>query len=88
MSRIGPRSAAMQLMVSFALSGRGVVEAHHIDMKEYDEEDYKADLDEEGIDIKRYFSLSAGYIKNPEKESSMRTMFDPLYCLREAEGRN
>jgi hypothetical protein len=84
MSRIGPRSAAVPLMVSFALSGQGVVEAHHIDLTHYADEDYKADLDEEGIDLNNYFNLYAGYIKNPEKQSSMRTMFDPVYCRKTA----
>jgi hypothetical protein len=82
MTRIGPRSAAMPLMVSFALSGQGVVEAHHINITDYADEDYKADLDEEGIDLNHYFKLYAGYLKNPENESSMRTMFDPFYCRK------
>lgn len=84
MSRIGPRSAVMPLMVSFALSGHGVVEARHIGIIHYADEDYKADLDEEGIDLNDYFQLNAGYIRNPEKKSSMRGMFDPFYCRKVA----
>jgi hypothetical protein len=80
MSRIGPRGAAIPLMLSFALSKGGVVEARHIDEQQLNDEDYKADLEEEGIDLNQYFHLYASYIKDPESRGSMRTMFDPVYC--------
>lgn len=80
MCRVGPREAAIPLMVSFALSKNGAVEAHHIDAKQLNDEDYKADLDEEGIDLRDYFNVYASYLENPASQGSMMTMFDPFYC--------
>ncbi|MEY4668221.1 MAG: hypothetical protein RL518_920 [Pseudomonadota bacterium] len=82
MSRIGPRSAALPVMLSFALSGKGVVEAHHVKLEHYPDEDYKADLKEEDIDLTDYFNLHAAYMKNPASRSGMMTMFDPFYCRK------
>lgn len=82
MSRIGPRRAAMPLMVSFAMSGGGLVEARHIDLEHYSDEDYKEELDEEGVDFRNYFSLYASYVKNPTYRGSPRLHLDPIYCLK------
>jgi hypothetical protein len=82
MSCVGPRSAAIPVMLSFALSGKGVVEAHHVNVQDYSDEDYGADLDEEGIDINNYFNLYATYLKDPTSVSATRTMFDPFYCRK------
>jgi hypothetical protein len=69
-------------MLSFALSGKGVVEAHHVNVQDYSDEDYGADLDEEGIDLNDYFNLYAAYMKDPTRRSGTMTMFDPLYCRK------
>ncbi len=84
MCRTGSRSAAMQLMVSFALSGRGFVEAWHIDPKDPFYEDYELDLAEEGIDLKDYFMLHAGYEKRSGLRCTGHTLFDPFYCKKAA----
>lgn len=82
MASIGPRSAATALMVSFALSSGGVVEAHHINPAHYDDIDYKADLDEEGIHLNEYFHVCAQYSKAPESSMQVASMFDPVYCRK------
>jgi hypothetical protein len=82
MCKIGPRRAAMSMMVSFALSGKGVAEAHHVNPGDYDDEDYKDDLDEEGINLNDYFHVFATYIPNPSNQHSMRTLFDPVFCRK------
>jgi hypothetical protein len=79
MGLIGPRRAAIPLMVSFALSKGGTIEAHHIDSRDYDPEDYQDDLDEEGIDLNECFTLHASMQKDPEKENSPHSIFHPFY---------
>lgn len=84
MARIGSRSGALSVMVSFALSGRGIAEAHHIDPNDPGYEDYELDLDEEGIDLKDYFYIQAAYQQYPSGRRGMRTIFDPFYCRKAA----
>ena len=80
MGIIGPRRAAIPLMVSVALSKGGGIEAHHIDVENYDVEDYQADLDEEGIVLEECFTLHASFCKHPESATSPRSIFHPFYC--------
>jgi len=82
MARIGPRKAAMPLMVSFAISKGGTIEAQHITARDYPDEDCKEELEEEGLDMKNYFSLYASYTQNPVSQSAARLMFDPVFCLK------
>lgn len=84
MSRTGSRSGAMQLMVSFALSGSGIAEAYHIDPKDPCYEDDEAALAEEGIDLKDYFFIGTAYQRHPGRRSTMQTIFDPFYCKKAA----
>lgn len=82
MSLIGPRVAALPLMLSFGLSMGGMIQAEHIDSKRYDDEDYKFDLDEEGININDYFLLTAAYCSDPTPDIAPRWIFDPIYCRK------
>lgn len=82
MGIIGPRSAAIPLMLSFALSKGGMIEAQHIRRDEYPDEDYGMDLRKEGIDLDEHFSLYACYAKDPRRPSSSRSMFHPFYCRK------
>jgi len=84
MASIGPRSAATALMVSFALSRGGATMAQHVNPKHYDDIDYKADLDEEGIDLNDYFYVYARYYKAPDSSMEVGSMFDPVYCRKAA----
>jgi hypothetical protein len=84
MGIIGPRTAAIPVMVSFALSRGGTIEAHHIDTKDYDLEDYGSDLKEEGIDLERCFTLNASIRKHPASKSSPMSVFYPFYCHKAA----
>ncbi len=84
MCRIGSRSGALQLMMSFALSGKGIVEARHIDPKDPGYEDYDVDLAEEGIDLKDYFVVQATYLHHPDRRGSAQSIFDPFYCRKAA----
>ena len=84
MAQVGSRSGALQLMASFALSGKGICELHHIDPTEPFYEDYDYELEEEGIDIGEYFCLHAAYQKNPSCKGTMQTIFDPFYCKKAA----
>jgi hypothetical protein len=82
MSVTGPRRAAIPLMVCFALSKGGVIEARHIRRDHYPDEDYGQDLAEEGIDLNEYFSLHGMYVKDPAGGLSYRSMFDPFYLRK------
>jgi hypothetical protein len=82
MGLIGPRRAAIPLMVSFALSKGGTVEAHHIDSRDYDPEDYQDDLDEEGIDLNECFTLTASIRKDPARKGSPQSIFHPFYLYK------
>jgi hypothetical protein len=84
MSVIGPRRAVIPLMLCFALSKGGVIEARHIRRDDYPDEDYGKDLAEEGIDLDEYFSLYGMYVKDPVGGLSYRSMFDPFYCRKVA----
>jgi hypothetical protein len=84
MSVVGPRSAATALMVSFALSSGGVVEVYHINTSDFDDIDYRADLDEEGIDLNDYFHVCAQYSKGPNSSMEVASMFEPVYCRKTA----
>ena len=89
MGIIGPRRAAIPLMVSFALSKGGTIEAHHIDSSDYDPEDYQDDLDEEGIDLNECFTLTASIRKDPERKASPQSIFHPFYLYkRETNGKD
>ncbi|MEY4667691.1 MAG: hypothetical protein RL518_390 [Pseudomonadota bacterium] len=89
MGIIGPRRAAIPLMVSFALSKGGTMEAHHIDSGDYDPEDYQEDLEEEGIDLNECFTLTASIRKDPERKGSPQSIFHPFYLhKRDANGKN
>lgn len=82
MGLIGPRRAAIPLMVSFALSKGGTMEAHHINSGDYDPEDYQDDLEEEGIDLNECFTLTASIRKHPEREGSPQSIFHPFYLYK------
>jgi hypothetical protein len=84
MAHMGSRSGALQLMASFALSGKGICELRHIDPTEPFYEDYEYELEEEGVDIGEYFCLHAAYQKNPSDRGTMQTVFDPFYCKKAA----
>ena len=84
MGLIGPRRAVIPLMVSFALSKGGTIEAHHINSRDYDPLDYQDDLDEEGIDLNECFTLHASMCKNPERKNSPGSIFLPFYCYKTA----
>ena len=83
MGIIGPRKAAIPLMVSFALSKGGTIEAHHITSSDYDPEDYQDDLEEEGIDLNECFTLHASIRKHPASKSSPHSIFHPFYLHKE-----
>lgn len=83
MGIIGPRKATIPLMVSFALSKGGTIEAHHIRSSDYDPDDYQDDLDEEGIDLNECFTLIASIRKHPAIESSPHSIFHPFYIHKE-----
>ncbi len=80
----GSRSGALSLMVSFALSGRGIADARHIDPYDPFYEEYAGDLDEEGIEIEDYFCVHTAYRKHPGGRGGMQTVFDPFYCKKAA----
>jgi hypothetical protein len=82
MGVIGPRRAAIPLMLSFALSKGGMIEARHIRREDYPDEDYEMDLEEEGIDLDDHFALHAWYAKDPRRASSSRSVFHPFYCRK------
>lgn len=84
MAYMGSRSGALQLMASFALSGKGICELRHIDPSEPFYEDYEYELEEEGVNISDYFCLHAAYQKNPSDRGTMQTVFDPFYCKKAA----
>lgn len=84
MCHTGSRDGALSLMVSFALSGRGIAEARHIDPNDSYYEEYASELEEEGIDIKDYFSVYAAYRRHPGGRGGMQTIFDPFYCKKAA----
>lgn len=84
MSRVGPRRAAIPVMLSFALSSGGTVEAHHLNPDHFSDEDYSSDLVEEGIEIGNYFNLYAMYSGNDSATRSRQFMLDPLYCHKAA----
>jgi hypothetical protein len=79
MGLIGPRRAAIPLMVSVALSKGGTIEAHHIDRSDYDPEDYQDDLEEEGINLNECFTLHASIRKDPASDRSPQSIFHPFY---------
>ena len=84
MSLTGSRGAAIQLMVSFALSGNGIAEAWHIDPADPGYEDYELDLAEEGVDLKDYFYIQTCYERHPGVRNTNRTLFHPFYCKKAA----
>jgi len=88
MGFIGPRRAAIPLMVSFALSKGGTIEARHINSSDYDPEDYQDDLDEEGIDLNECFTLTASIQKDPGRKGSPQGIFHPFYLYKRGTERN
>lgn len=82
MGNIGPRQAVVPLMLSFALSKGGIVEARHFDCNDYLDCDDLNDLDEEEINLDDYFQLYAAYAKDPESRSSVKSIFHPFYCRK------
>jgi hypothetical protein len=84
MSVTGSRSAALTVMVSFALSGKGIAEVNHLDPNDFDPEDYEADLEEEGIDLEDYFFVMAAYQKGKGGSMCTQALFNPFYCKKAA----
>lgn len=83
-AHVGPESAAVPLMVSFALSRGGMIEAIHMGPGSQWNVERGLDAIVGRLDRSACFSLVPCYCHDPRpnRSGTAQTLFDPLYCYK------
>lgn len=79
---MGPRRAAVMLILAFAISTGGFVDVRSISEDDVPVEDFEDEIEEEGIVIGDYFRLIPGYCKDLTDMGASQMMFDFFHCKK------